>query len=121
MWRPGRRKEPQDRRGKPRLAVERVTAVYFEGATNCSHPVGNLSVEGALILTATKWFRGTLIKASLRYEKDSEAKVFEGLWCEVVRSTEEGLCVKFRHGSGQEQIAFAKFIERVVHDQFPKI
>jgi len=100
--------------------VVRVTAVYFEGATNCSHPIRDFSTEGALILTPTIWCPGTLIRLTLFYEGEHGAEFFVDLWCEVIRNTRDGICVKFRTLTKRERTRLFEFLEKIVHEQHPQ-
>jgi len=99
--------------------VTGVSAVYFEGGGSSSHTITDLSLEGAQILTPISWGPGTLIRMSVRYEKGREVELVVDLWCRVVRSTPEALCVQFLCVDKKERVGFARFVERIVNDQYP--
>ena len=111
-WRPKDRKE---RRRSPRIPVNCLEAVYWDGSTNASHGIREMSFDGAMIETDVEWIEGTLIRLNLRRIRldgpAQDSDVHSQLWCRVIRRTPTGFCVEFMFSSRGERQSFAEFLD----------
>ena len=113
-------KRRKERRRSPRIPVDFLTAIYWEGSANSSHPVPEVSLDGALVQTSTNWCEGTLIRVSLRRIREegaepnsNESKSYVDLWCRVVRQVPEGICVEFLFFRSVDRKHFREFLESI--------
>ena len=122
----------RERRRAPRIPIDSLAAVYWDGSANCSQAVRDVSLGGALIETELNWAAGTLIRMSLRCsgtrpgefrrnaestqhrESIREADIFVDVWSRVVRRTAHGLSVQFIFKDRAEAQQFRQFLESKV-------
>jgi len=112
---PWRQKRPKERRRSPRIPVECLEAVYWDGSANSSHAVAEVSFDGAMIETDVGWIEGTLILLSFRrIHSDGQAQdpaATSQLWCRVVRRAPKGFCVEFLFSSRSARRAFSRYLD----------
>jgi len=92
-----------------------MEAVYWDGSAKSSHPVREISLNGAMIETDVEWIEGTLILLSIRrIRPDGQAQdsaISAQLWCRVVRRTPKGFCVEFLLVSRNARRAFRRYLD----------
>ena len=111
---PGWLKRFTDRRRSPRMRVDNLLAIYWEGLPDCSHPVRDISLEGARIETAVSWTERTLIRLNLASVQSGQparpSDSILNIWSRVVRKIPEGFCVEFVFESREERRQFRRFV-----------
>ena len=112
MWYPEWLKRYRDRLETPKEWSGTLTAVYWEGTPECSHPVKEITIDGAQIITATIWPEGTMILVNLRYRPagDGEERSFTNLWSVVTRVEPVGIRIEFMFSSPSEHREFRRFL-----------
>jgi PilZ domain-containing protein len=107
-------KKFKNRRRSSRMRTDNLLAVYWEGLPDCSHPVREISLEGARIETAVSWTKGTLIRLNLASVQSGQparpSESILNLWSRVVREIPEGFCVEFVFESRDERRQFMRFV-----------
>jgi hypothetical protein len=111
----------QERRRAPRVRSETVRAIYWEALPDCSHPVKDISVEGAYIQTAVSWSTGTLIRLNLVFPGSTTASngddTFSNLWSRLVRNTPDGFAVEFVFDSPAERRQLKRLLRGLNEEQ----
>jgi hypothetical protein len=104
-----------DRRRSPRMRLDNLIAVYWEGVPDCSHAVKEINLEGARIESATNWTEGTLIRLNLAVpqgdEVSAKSEAILNLWSRVVRRIPDGFCVEFIYENRDERRQLNRFLK----------
>ena len=96
-----------------------VFAYYWEGAAPIPHRVRNLGVKGAEIVTADKWYPGTIIQLTLQCggqtvgEGGTATQNALPVRSKVVANSPDGVRVEFLYLNQQERAAAGKFLARL--------
>ena len=110
-------KRSTERRRAPRRRVAHLCAVYWDGRPDCSHPIREISSEGAYIETGCPWPVGTLLRLNIVGNPcPTRPQAFQEVWSRIVRLAADGFCVEFlweNYGSRDQFTRFLKGIECV--------
>lgn len=85
----------EDARQSPRQALPGLVAYFFTGGTPVAHPVRNISTSGVYILTAERWYKGTVVRLTLTDEREPTSERSITLHGIVARTTKEGIALQF--------------------------
>lgn len=93
-----------------RYAAPGVVAHFWEGGTPQQHPVKNISLTGAYLFAAERWYTGTILSVNFRDASGGGDDAL-GVNCKVVRHGPDGLGVKFMLRTKDEQKAVKRFMD----------
>ena len=87
----------EDPRGSVRRDTSRIVAYYWDGAAPEPHPIRNISVSGAFLVTEQRWRPGTIVTMTLQKTGESADDPLRSLavQAKVMRTTEDGVGIKF--------------------------
>lgn len=109
----------QERRRAPRSREPSLVVYYWDGATPEGRRLRDISASGAYIITAERWFVGTVVRLILQEykapERGDELRPSRSttLLCRVVRHGEDGVAVQFMFNSEQEREALGAFLAAI--------
>ena len=105
-------KRPAERRRAARRRVADLCAVYWDGRPDCSHPIREISSEGAYIETGCPWAAGTLLRLNIVSGTcRMRPHAFAEVWSRIVRPAADGFCVEFLWESAGSREEFTRFLE----------
>jgi Flp pilus assembly protein TadG len=114
-------KDPQVKRAT-RYAGPGLTAFYWDGGLSPGRPIKDVSVSGAYVITAERWYVGTILTTSLKADRvwaaDGKPASFT-VPCKVVRHGTDGMGVSFVFHNVQEQKMLERFMKTVLGDYSP--
>lgn len=100
------------------MKIPLVASTSWIGGTPVSFLVKNVSPGGAYVVTTEKWYLGTIVTMSFRYDPaylqvariqgDEEASI--QLRAKVLRAGTDGVGVKFVFVNKEEQLQFEHFL-----------
>ncbi len=105
----------------PSKPLQQVVALYTNGGPVEAHRVKSISKRGAIVETADRWYPGTIVEMTLRYD-EKYAKLSKmgdagsdsvSLRAKVVRPSEEGIEVEFVFLKRPEKRHYRRFVRRV--------
>jgi hypothetical protein len=92
-----------DRRKTPRKLVDNLTASFWTGGFPTVDTVRDVSLSGLFVITAERWYPGTLLRMTLTIANDIE-EAFERSICvcaEVIRWGNDGVGLRFAVDDGR--------------------
>jgi hypothetical protein len=102
-----------------RYAGPGLTAFYWDGGLSPGRPIKDVSVSGAYVITAERWYVGTILTTSLKADRvwavDGKPASFT-VPCKVVRHGTNGMGVSFVFRNVQEQKMLERFMKTVLGD-----
>jgi hypothetical protein len=117
--------EPPDPRATSREALPGLIAYFFTGGTPVEHAVRDISESGLYILTAERWYKGTVVRLTLadRHHPTFERSITVN--AKVVRSGRDGVGLEFilagderRHGRAFELTDQTNGVDRKQVEEF---
>lgn len=105
----------------PSEPIQQVLALYTNGGPVESHAVKDVTKKGALVETSDRWYPGTIVDMTLRYD-DQFAKASKmndaaddsvNVRAKVVSSADKGVHVEFVFLKRPEKRRFRRFIGRI--------
>ena len=104
----------------PEEFARSLAAYYWSGAAPVPHPVRDVSVLGAFILTSEKWVQGTIINLMLqRGSQVAGSDAALSLRSRVTAQAPDGVRVKFLYLNRREREAARKFFRKVRIEAVP--
>ncbi len=87
----------RDQRTAPRHLAPRLVAYYWDGAAPAARCIRDISSTGLYLLTAQRWYPGTLVTITLqRTDKDDAGKhPAIAVQARVIRTGEDGVAFSF--------------------------
>jgi c-di-GMP-binding flagellar brake protein YcgR len=87
----------RNRRRPLRYLAPRVVAYFWDGGTPTAHCIRDISATGMYLLTAQRWYPGTLLMITLQRTEKDEAGVRQSirLQARVMRSADDGVGLRF--------------------------
>jgi hypothetical protein len=97
LWSEEKRILSDEKRHAERENAPPLVAFYWDGAMPVSHPVRDVSLAGMYLLTAQRWYPGTVVRTTLvRTDKpDTEPHRWLELLGRVARSGTDGVALAF--------------------------
>lgn len=107
-----------ERRDSARRSDLNLFACYFNGGSGARYPVRDIGEDGAYIETSCAWAIGTLMRFTLNTDAsgDDEGNAIM-LHAEVVRTTPDGMAVRFLFHSYKGRRSLLRFLDRVAKGQ----
>ena len=87
----------EDPRGSVRRDTSRIVAYYWDGAAPEPHPIRNISVSGAFLVTEQRWRPGTIVTMTMQKAgpvADDPLRSI-AIQAKVVRLAEDGVGMRF--------------------------
>lgn len=105
----------------PSEPIQQVQALYTNGGPVESHMVKDVTKKGAMIETDDRWYPGTIVDMTLRYDEqfaklskmDGEANDAVSVRAKIVAAAETGVEVEFVFLKRPEKREFKRFIRRI--------
>ena len=105
----------------PTKPIQQVLALYTNGGPVESHAVTNMTKKGALVETNDRWYPGTIVEMTLRYDEQfaKASKMTDAaddsvsVRAKVVGSADKGVHVEFVFLKRLEKRRFKRFIGRI--------
>lgn len=87
----------EDDRRVDRKPTSQVVAYYWEGGTPTPHPIRDISIAGAYLVTEHRWRPGTIVNMTLQRTDQIETDVVRALpvQAKVVRQSTDGVGLRF--------------------------
>ena len=87
----------RQQRRPERHALPRLVAFFWDGSTPVPHAIRDISTNGLFLLTAHRWYPGTLVTLTLqRTDKDDGGeRPSITVKARVIRANEEGVAFRF--------------------------
>lgn len=84
-------------RKSPRYLAPRLIAYFWDGGPPAAHRIRDVSLTGMYLLTAQRWYPGTVLTLTLqRTDKDENGKKKSiAVRARVVRSMDDGVALQF--------------------------
>ena len=100
-----------DKRWERRYLTSDLVAYYWEGTVSTSHPVRDISCNGAYIASDERWHIGTLLLLTLQREPgNGDTARSVTVPCQVVRHGSDGMGVNFMLATEAERRAVHQFV-----------
>lgn len=101
--------------------MQQVLALYTNGGPIEPHSAKDVTVKGAFVETPDRWYPGTIVEMTLRYDDHyaklakmgAEAKESVQVRAKVVRAEDEGIQIEFVFLRSAERSRVKRFVNRV--------
>ena len=117
--------QPDRQERAVRYPTPGVVAHYWDGDAPKSHPVKEMSLAGAYLLTTEKWWTGTIMTISLKHAAEgagpAPAASVVSLSCKVVRHGPDGMGIAFMPHTKEEREALRRLIRSAVAKPAPPV
>jgi hypothetical protein len=102
----------RNQRKSPRYLAPRLVAFFFDGGPPAPHCIRDVSLTGMYLLTAQRWYPGTVLTVILqRTDKvETGAKKSIAVQARVIRSMDDGVALRFVVPKAEE----ARNLERYI-------
>lgn len=93
-------------------------AYYWNGATPRGHPIKDISFSGAYLLTAERWYVGTIFMLTLQPDSEmADPAEYVTIPVEVIRHGPDGMGVRFMLTEREELQAVRAFVRAAIGSQ----
>jgi hypothetical protein len=102
----------RNQRKSPRYLAPRLVAFFFDGGPPAPHCIRDVSLTGMYLLTAQRWYPGTVLTMILQRTDKVETGATKSIAVQarVIRSMDDGVALRFVLHKAEE----AKHLERYI-------
>jgi hypothetical protein len=108
--------QPSEQKRAKRYQEPRTVAYYWDGSVPVPHEIRDVSLTGAYLHTQERWYRGTIVKLTLKASgavADAPAESIE-VRCQVVRHGPDGVGLRFISQEMAERRSLRRFLMGVI-------